>query len=114
MARLDVDKIRELVSRDKLAFKKHTIFRMYQRDISADEVKQTLQECKIIEEYPEDRPLPSGLVLGYTEDSRAIHSVIALDEIEEMLWIITVYEPSLSDWEEGFEKRRKNDEVPTM
>jgi hypothetical protein len=80
---------------------------MRQRKITADEVKEVLQGCKIIEYYPEDRPLPSGLVLGYTENNRAIHAVVALDEDEEMLWIITVYEPILLEWEKGFEKRRK-------
>jgi hypothetical protein len=32
---------------------------------------------------------------------------VAIDEEEPMLWIITVYEPDLFEWEEGFEKRRK-------
>jgi hypothetical protein len=32
---------------------------------------------------------------------------VAIDEEEPMLWIITVYEPDLSEWEEGLEKRRK-------
>jgi len=114
MSRLDVDKIKELATRDKLAFKKHTVLRMRQRSISSDKVKTALQNCKIIEDYPEDRPLPSGLVLGYTENNRAIHMVVALDEDEEMLWIITVYEPTLLEWEEGFEKRRKKDAMSTM
>ncbi|TRZ88390.1 MAG: DUF4258 domain-containing protein [Methanosarcinales archaeon] len=80
---------------------------MRQRKITADEVKKALQGCKIIEDYPEDRPFPSGLVLGYTENNRAVHAVIATDETEEMLWIITVYEPTILEWKEGFEKRRK-------
>jgi hypothetical protein len=38
---------------------------------------------------------------------KPIHGVVAIDEEEPMLWVITVYEPDLSEWEEGFEKRRK-------
>jgi hypothetical protein len=56
---------------------------MRQRKIAADEVKDALLICKIIEDYPEDRPLPSGLVLGYTKNNRVIHAVVALDEDEE-------------------------------
>jgi len=107
MTKLDANRIRELAFKDKLAFKKHTVLRMRQRKITADEVKEALQVCKIIEYYPEDRPLPSGLVLGYTENKKAVHAVVAADEIEEMLWVITVYEPNILEWEEGFKKRRK-------
>ncbi len=114
ISKIDADKVKELATKDKLAFKKHTVLRMSQRNISADAVKQTLQRCEIIEDYPEDRPLPSALVLGYTENNRVLHTVIALDEGEEMLWIITVYEPTLLEWEEGFKKRRNRDEMPAM
>ncbi|HED00870.1 MAG TPA: DUF4258 domain-containing protein [Proteobacteria bacterium] len=58
-SKLDVDKIKELASKDKLAFKKHTVLRMRQRKITADEAKKALQVCEIIEYYPEDHPLPS-------------------------------------------------------
>ena len=37
-SKLVIDKIKELASRDKLAFKKHTVLRMRQRKIAADEV----------------------------------------------------------------------------
>ena len=52
------------------------------------------------------------MVVGYTRKKRAIHAVvvIAIDEEnkeEGILWIITVYEPNILEWEEGFEKRRK-------
>jgi hypothetical protein len=46
------------------------------------------------------------LLLGCTDTGRIIHAVIAIDEDEPMLWVITVYEPNLIDWEEGFEYRR--------
>ena len=107
MPNLHGDRIGRLAQKDKLAFKKHTVLRMHQRKIAADEVKTALQSCKIIEEYPQDRPLPTGLLLGYTGSNRPLHAVVALDEGEDMLWIITVYEPTLLEWEEGFEKRRK-------
>ena len=102
----DVEIIHSLSSADKIALKRHSILRMRQRRISADEVKEALISCKLIEDYPTDRPLPSGLVLGFTGKGRSIHAVVAIDEKEPMLWVITVYEPSLADWKEGFERRR--------
>jgi len=102
----DVETIHVFSEKDRIAFKKHTVVRMRQRRISADEVKTALKSCKMVEEYPGDRPLPSGLVLGYS-DERPIHMVVALDKEEEMIWLITVYEPMLEMWEGGFEKRRQ-------
>jgi hypothetical protein len=110
MSELKEERIRKLAKNDRIAFKKHTALRMRQRGISSDEVKEALQNCKIIESYPNDYPSPSGLVVGYTSNKRAIHAVIILGEDnheEGMLWIITVYEPNVLEWEEGFEKRRK-------
>ncbi len=103
---LDIDLIRSLAASDKIALKRHSILRMHQRRITADELKEVLMSCALIEDYPTDRPLPSGLVLGRTADDRAIHAVVAMDADEPMLWVITVYEPTLSDWKEGFEQRR--------
>lgn len=103
---LDIDRIRSLAASDRIALKRHSILRMHQRRITADEVKEVLLSCALIEDYPADRPLPSGLLLGRTADGRVIHAVVAIDVDEPILWVITVYEPTLSDWEEGFEQRR--------
>jgi hypothetical protein len=36
---LTAERIREFAQRDRIAFKKHTLLRMYQRGIAADDVK---------------------------------------------------------------------------
>ena len=110
MSELKEERIRKLARNDRIAFKKHTALRMRQRGISSDEVKEALQNCKVIESYPNDYPFPSGLVVGYTRKKRAIHAVVVIDEEnkgEGILWIITVYEPNILEWEERFEKRRR-------
>ena len=110
MARLKEEKIQELTRKNRMPLKKHTVLRMRLRGIPSDEVKEALQHCKVIEIYPNDYPLPSGLVVGYTKAKRPIHAVVVIDEEdenEEMAWIITVYEPNTSEWMDGFEMRRK-------
>jgi hypothetical protein len=99
---LHVDKIHQLAGQDRVAFKKHAVIRMHQRGITADEVKAVLQDCALVEDYPDDYPLPSMLVLGYTSDNRPVHGVVAL------------HEPTLTVWKEGFKERRAKDEVPIM
>ena len=103
---MSYEEIKQLAERDRIAFKKHAVLRMHQRKNLADEVKYALINGETIEKYPKDRPLPSQLVLGYTQKQRPIHAVIAIDTEELMLWIITVYQPELDDWEAGFKKRK--------
>jgi len=52
--------IRRLAEKDKIALKKHSAFRMHQRGISIDEVKEALTNGEIIEEYPEDYPFQAS------------------------------------------------------
>jgi len=98
--------IKALARKDRIAFKKHSILRMHERRIFADEVKEALISGEIIEEYPKDRPLPSCLMLGHTVEQRPIHAVVAVDEGESMLWVITVYIPTGEEWAEGFKRRK--------
>jgi hypothetical protein len=108
------EQIRELAGKDRIAFKKHTLLRMRQRSITADDVKAALVACELAETYPDDYPLPSCLVLGRTPDGRPIHIVVATDTEATMLWLITVYEPTLEHWEPDFRTRRKKDEMSPM
>jgi len=80
---------------------------MHQRRMVVDEVREALTKGEVIETYEKDKPLPSYLVLGYSKRNRAIHTVIAMDEVQEMLWVITVYKPGIEEWKAGFMSRRK-------
>ena len=99
--------LKKLAREERLAFKKHALLRLYQRKISVDEIKDALSRGEVIESYPYDEPLPSFLVLGYTLNMRPLHVVVALDPEEEMVWVITAYQPSEEEWEEGFRRRKR-------
>ncbi len=104
---MDLNLVAQLAQSDHIAFKRHTLLRMHQRVISADEVKEALSKPVLVEDYPDDNPLPSVLVLGYTLKGRPIHAVIAMEEKEPLVWVITVYEPAVDQWEKDFLKRKK-------
>ena len=80
---------------------------MYQRKISTEEIRLVLQQGTVIEEYPDDLPFPSYLLLAKV-NNRPIHVVMAQDLVERKVIIITVYEPDSNKWEDGFEKRRQS------
>ena len=91
---------------DVLVFRIHALQRMFQRNISLEDVKKVLKTGEAIEQYPDDAPYPSRLVLGWC-GSRPLHAVVA-DNIEnEETIVITVYEPDSGEWEPGFKRRKR-------
>ena len=92
---------------DRLVFRVHAIQRMYQRSVSEEAVRNVVVTGETIEDYPDDTPYPSRLVLGWHE-SRPLHVVVAdiADDRENI--VITVYEPDLKEWEPDFKRRKKS------
>lgn len=100
----NINDFRALNSLDRIIITIHCQQRMLERQISIDDIVQGIGNGEIIEQYPEDTPHPSCLVLGKAVDDRIIHIVLSTDG--EYVYLITVYEPSLDKWEDGFKKRR--------
>jgi hypothetical protein len=90
---------------DQLIFRLHAIERMFERGISAEAVHQILETGEVIENYPEDYPYPSCLVLGWHKN-RPLHIVAAINTAGHETIVITAYEPNLEEWEDGFKRRR--------
>lgn len=88
----------------KLVFRAHALQRMFERGFGVDEVKAALLHGETIEDYPDDFPFPSRLVLGFAGE-RPAH-VVAADNDEGETIIITVYEPDPAKWDPGFRKRK--------
>ncbi|MFI5092303.1 MAG: DUF4258 domain-containing protein [Candidatus Acidiferrales bacterium] len=86
-----------------LIYRVHAVRRMAERDIREEDVAHVVFSGKIIEDYPQDTPYPSSLMLGWRK-GRPIHVVSAATEHE--IIIITVYEPDPAQWQPGFEKRK--------
>jgi len=64
-----------------------------------------LTNGKIIEQYPDDYPLPSILLNGYTLTNEPLHAVIAINEPESKLIVVTTYKPSINKWIDNFSRR---------
>ncbi|MBI1894800.1 MAG: DUF4258 domain-containing protein [Candidatus Rokubacteria bacterium] len=74
--------------------------------IRVDEVLGALEVGEIIEEYPEDKPYPSCLLLGRTAEGRPLHIVCAPIPVEGRLVIITTYQADPARWDPEFRRRR--------
>ena len=90
---------------ERLVFRVHAIRRMIQRGISAEDIHRVMDSGEVIEEYPEDDPYPSRLMLGWI-GSRPLHVAAAdnRDDLETV--VITVYDPDPAQWEPDFRTRR--------
>ncbi len=105
MKKLNIDDIKKMVKDGKIRWTNHVIVRLFQRNISQEDIEKALLNGEIIEEYENDYPYPSCLVYGINLNDEVLHIVCGLNEIE--LWIITAYYPDNIKWEEDLKKRKE-------
>ena len=91
---------------DRIVYRVHAIQRMFERHISEHDVRTVLAEGEVLVEYPDDKPYPSRLALGF-RGARPLHIVVADNvELNEII-VITVYEPDPAKWDSAFRRRKK-------
>lgn len=95
-------RITELIESGEILISHHARVRMFERNVSTDDLIAIMASGEIIEEYPDDEPCPSILMMGYFE-AVAYHVVIAL--CTDHVRVITVYIPEEDKWIE-YRKRR--------
>ncbi len=100
---LSIEELRELCAKGSVRWTDHVLKRLMQRGIFQSEIIQAIMDGEIIEQYPDDYPYPSCLILGTT--GRIIH--VACGRGENELWIITAYRPDSSEWEDDFKTRKQ-------
>lgn len=105
MEKLNINRIRELVTNKQIRWTNHVVIRLLQRNISQKDVEYALLNGEIIEEYENDYPYPSCLVYGISINNEVIH-VVCGDGKEE-LWIITAYYPNNNEWNDDMKTRKE-------
>jgi hypothetical protein len=74
------------------------------RMITASEVRSTILEGEVIEDYPEDVRGHSCLLMGTGENKRPVHVVCTPKE--DYLAIITAYLPDPEKWAPDWKRRK--------
>lgn len=85
----------ELVAKGAVEISGHARIRMFERNISTDELLEIVETGEVIEEYPGRMPCPAALILGFISHT-AYHVVIAF--CQDTLVIVTAYLPEQEDW----------------
>lgn len=101
---IDIQKLRELNNLKHYAITAHAKTRLYERNISINDVISCISKGEIIKQYEDDKPLPSCLVLGVSVNNKYLHVVVSHDE--EFIYLITAYYPDPKIWTKNFKKRR--------
>lgn len=101
---MDKDRIAKLADRDSFIISQHARIRMFERNISTDDLIRVIKSGDIIESYPDDDPCPSLLMLDFIEGQP--HHVV-LGMCEDHLRVITVYNPDEDQWIDARKRRGK-------
>lgn len=102
---ISIADLQKLCTDDAVRWTGHVLKRLLQRGISQDSVVQAVLSGEIIEQYPDDYPYPSCLLLGYTAAGDFLHVVCRQGAGE--VWMITAYHPDPAEWEDDLKTRKK-------
>ena len=96
----------EAVAAGRLRSTQHGNLEAAADGLSESEIHYSVLHGEIIEDYPDDYPLPSCLIFGRAPDGRPIHSVWAYNRETQQAIMVTVYRPHPSRWIDWRERRR--------
>ncbi|MBM3814034.1 MAG: DUF4258 domain-containing protein [Acidimicrobiia bacterium] len=83
----------------------HVNTRLGKRFLTRETILDSVDSYEIFEQYPEDKYLPSYLVLAGTANE-PLHILFAPDVASENVRIITAYRPSPQEWENDCKTRK--------
>lgn len=91
----------------RIMWSRHGIAELANEGWVRRDVEKGLEGCTVIENYPAvHRPLPDCLVLAWLRADKPFHAVVAIDEPNDRLFIVTVYTPSPEEWEHDWKTRK--------
>ena len=89
----------------RILWKYHVNLRLQGRFVARRTILDAVDSYEIVEWYPEDKYLPSCLVLAL-QVGNPMHVLFAMDLSRDNVRVVTVYQPSLNHWEEDWKTRR--------
>jgi hypothetical protein len=101
-----LDEIRTKIRNWQFELSRHATNQSIIRRITMQEVREAIEKCEILEDYPEDKYGPSCLILGFTKSNRPLHIQCSYPS-RPLVKLITLYEPDPKRWI-NFKIRKKN------
>lgn len=102
---ITIEQLKTLNKSENIAITEHARARLYERNISIDDIVNGINTGEIIKQYPDDKPLASCLILGFSVKSEFIHIVVSCDA--NFMYLITAYFPDPDIWESDLKTRKE-------
>ena len=97
--------IQDRVRRRKIFWTYHVNMRLAGRFIPRDSILQAVETYEIVEAYPQDKYLPSYLVLGRA-GQEVFHVLFVADVQWDNIRVVTAYRPDPAEWQPDLKTRR--------
>lgn len=100
-----LDFIKRCIAQRQIRWTYHVNVRLRDRSISRQAVLESVDSYEIVEEYPQDKYLPSYLVYAKYQ-SMVFHLLVATDLGNDNVRVITAYQPDPEEWDTDSKQRR--------
>lgn len=104
---MDMAILRRINQPENIALTEHARLRLFERKIKISDIIRCIETGEIIEQYNNDKPFPSCLILGEDTEGQLFHIVVSSDA--ESLFLITAYYPDANRWESGYKNRKETE-----
>ena len=102
---IDLNTLRTYYNMDTVFMTQHSIRRFRERGIKMQDIKNAVFTGTIIEQYEDDFPFPSCLILGLSINDVYIHIVVSMND--DKIYLITAYVPNTDKWEADLKNRKQ-------
>ncbi len=97
--------IQACVREGRVLWTYHVAMRLGARKIDRQAILGCVESYEVIEEYPDDKYLPSYLVLAEAE-GEGLHILFATDVADRNVRVVTAYRPDPEAWEDDLKVRK--------
>ncbi|GDY22050.1 hypothetical protein LBMAG56_33970 [Verrucomicrobiota bacterium] len=100
-----IEALRHKFGLGQVEYSLHAVRQMVARNITPQEVTQTVLTGEVIEDYPNDKYGPSCLLFGRAAQQRPLH-VQCTHPSRPLVKVITAYEPDPAEWDATLKQRK--------
>ena len=97
--------IQDCIRRGRVLWTYHVNMRLAGRFIPRESILGAFDTLELVEAYPDDKYLPSYLVLGRAGPD-VFHVLVAADVEGDNVRVVTAYRPDTGEWQDDLKTRR--------
>ena len=97
---MNLEALRAMCASGEIMVTQHCLKRITERNIELSRVVAAVLHGEVVEDYPNDYPFPSCLILN-----DGLYVVAGLGDSKA--WLITAYTPNRDEWESDLKTRRE-------